>query len=720
MPNRLAASTSPYLLQHKDNPVDWWPWCDEAWEKALEEDRPVFLSVGYSSCHWCHVMAHESFEDEEVAEALNRSFISIKLDREERPDVDEVYMTAVQLANGHGGWPMSVFLTPGRKPVFAGTYFPKAARGQQPGFLNIVNSLARAWKDQRPEVEQAADEFATALAAALEKTLPSTTNQLDVSLLDHAVELLHQDFDEEHGGFGSRPKFPPHAALRFLLDYAQIRDALVDDGSDLSERAGHMALYTLEQIVLGGIHDHVGGGFHRYSTDESWLLPHFEKMLYDNAQLLSALRAALEASEDDRLRSLFGRAADQTAEWIARELTAADGLFMSALDADSDGREGAYYTWTMEELSNTLGHASEPFATAFRCRPEGNFNEESSGKATGENILHLSNDIGGEFGPQLRQLLEARSARARPLTDHKCVASWNGLTIGALAKMGRLDMAISCAEQWRRHIESPAGLPHMVTDGVPSGAPFLDDYAFMADGLLDLAEASRDESWAELAQRLVVSMADDLADPEGGFYFSSPLHDTPIGRSKPFMGTATPSPNGVAARVLRRTGDPDGTAVVLRAGLGWMQRVPRAAETLLHETLLFLWESDNQAYLFHLGAGARLDGVSVYLEPDDPSADPDGWYHTDLVIQIPSGHHINADEPIADWLVPTSLHIEGSFGEAAFPGAKDGVYQGVVRIPLRLRRRGPSGAFQVTVRYQVCTESECHLPSEVTLTGSLA
>lgn len=427
MPNRLAQSPSNYLLQHKDNPVDWYPWCDEAWEKARAEQKPVFLSIGYSSCHWCHVMAHESFEDEQIAKQLNENFVSIKLDREERPDIDEIYMTAVQLANGHGGWPMSIFLTPDKKPFFAGTYFPKQARGEFPGFLTLVGSLAKAWSESHKEILQAAEEFSDAIRGALERTLPSETKVIGVEILDKAVEELHLAFDFDNGGFGHSPKFPPHSAIRFLLDYASIRSDFDNLAEDLVSRAGHMALFTLEKIALGGICDHVGGGFHRYSTDEKWLLPHFEKMLSDNAQLLASFIHASHVSTDDRLTRLFTRTASSIVTWISECLTLESGTFMSSMNADSCGVEGAYYVWTLEDINQLVN--DEGFAKDFRIEAPGNFYEEFSGQRTGENVLHLGRDVEGKWDAKLQTLKMKRLARVPPTIDDKSIAAWSGLVI---------------------------------------------------------------------------------------------------------------------------------------------------------------------------------------------------------------------------------------------------------------------------------------------------
>src|SRR5688572_22591909 len=376
MPNRLAEETSPYLLQHKENPVEWLPWGDEAFAKAQAEDKPVFLSVGYSSCHWCHVMAHESFEDEEVASILNRNFVSVKVDREERPDVDEAYMTAVQLQSGRGGWPMSVFLTPGRAPFFAGTYFPKQDRAGHPGFLTILRQLDRMWRAEKEEVLQAAESFAESLTQAMETPAPTSFRALDRAFVQDAFDRAVASFDAKHGGFGGAPKFPPHSAIELCLVLSRVSS--YPEG--LRARARQMADLTLEKMVLGGIHDHVGGGFHRYSTDEVWLLPHFEKMLYDNALMLGNLARASESEP------LFERASGSLMRWIQEDMRTPEGLYCSALDADSEGEEGKYYVWTEEEVQSALGDRADAFLKAHGFDKQGNFLDEATHQKTGANI----------------------------------------------------------------------------------------------------------------------------------------------------------------------------------------------------------------------------------------------------------------------------------------------------------------------------------------------
>ncbi|MBL8066426.1 MAG: thioredoxin domain-containing protein, partial [Chthonomonadaceae bacterium] len=461
MPNRLASEKSLYLRQHQDNPIDWWPWGDEAWDTANRLGRPVFLSVGYSSCHWCHVMAHESFEDPETAAALNESFISIKLDREERPDIDEIYMTAVQLANGHGGWPMTLFLTPNKKPFFAGTYFPKDARAGHPGFLTVINSLASAWENEKDSVLKAADDFAVALAAALERSMPGS-NDLSLELILAAIAEFHTSFDHENGGFGDQPKFPPFSALEFLDKCSH--SPLLEQELDLRLDCAAMVSRTVKALSQGGITDHVGGGIHRYSTDSHWHLPHFEKMLTDNAQWVSVL------CNTDPDSFALRRAID----WIESKMTGSDGTFFSAMDADSEGQEGAYYLWREQEV---LDLTSPAFAFAFGVKSEGNFHDEATGQLSGLNVLNFQGPSIEQYSSELDALSGGRQKRTSPLTDKKAVAAGNGLMISALSRV-RPDLALRAAETWLHHLR----LPRFLYEGQPYGEAFLDDLAYMARG----------------------------------------------------------------------------------------------------------------------------------------------------------------------------------------------------------------------------------------------
>jgi hypothetical protein len=719
MPNRLAQSSSPYLRQHAENPVDWYEWNEETWALAKAQDKPVFLSVGYSSCHWCHVMAHESFQDEEVARVLNAGFINIKLDREERPDVDEVYMTAVQMATGQGGWPMSIWLTPDKKPFFVGTYFPRQGRGEFPGFLSLAANLASAWRDQRDEVTKAAEDFAENLQAVLQRGNAATDQPFGVDIVDRAVEALHHAFDDENGGFSVRPKFPPHADLGFLREYHSRRGGFGGDANlarALTDQSVEMRQLTLVNMALGGLRDHVGGGFHRYATDGIWLLPHFEKMLYDNAQLLREYAwAASDPVFSDAERALFAEARDGIVGWLKREMTLENGMFASAQDADSldahgHMEEGAFYVWSQSEAESMVGDAVE----MYQFRPEGNFRDESTQRLMGTNIPHLVEIQLRD--PRLDALLQARASRPRPLRDDKALASWNAMMISGLVAAGALEVAIPCAQAWLAVI-SPAGhLPHQVMEGRASGIGFLDDYAHVADAFLDLAEATDNPEWREKASSLAHQMVEYFALPEGGFAFTGSAHETLFGRTRNCLDNATPAGPAVALRVLRRLDRTTELRHHLGALYGWADRIPTASGTLLTECLAFL-----QAHGSDLQAPqAPAEAVQVHLAPAILVPDEEGWAHTTVEIMVAEGYHINSHAPSTSWLIPTVVRVEGAFAEAGLPDDAENEWTGTVEIPLRLRPKGTGPAeFTVSVTYQACQESACLAPNTVTLTGQI-
>jgi len=536
--NRLALERSPYLLQHAHNPVSWYPWGDEAFEVARRTGRPVFLSVGYSTCHWCHVMEHESFEDLEIARVLNSRFVPVKVDREERPDVDGVYMTAVQLLTGAGGWPMSVWLTADREPFYCGTYFPPraGARGARAGFLEVLEELAEVWEKERPKVAAATGPLTEAVRTALSAGEPADAPPGPEPIL-RAVEAVAQGFDDRHGGLRRAPKFPSHVPVRLLLrHHRRTGDA----------RSLHMATFTLERMAAGGIHDQLGGGFHRYSTDAEWLVPHFEKMLYDNALLAIAYAEAFQATG----RRDLGRVARQTLDYLVRELQSPEGGLWSATDADSEGEEGRYFTWEARELEALLGKDAAPFLEFHGVRPEGNFE--------GRSILWVpepDEDRWEALAPQRALLLEARARREPPLRDEKVLAGWNGLAISALALGGRIlaePRLVAAAERAAEFV-----LGRMVKEGRlfrsfragQLGVPaFLEDHAFLAQGLLDLFEATFEPRWLSAAADLCDRTEALFADHQSGGWFSTAEdHERVLVREKPSHDGALPSGASVAA-----------------------------------------------------------------------------------------------------------------------------------------------------------------------------
>src|SRR4051794_16691542 len=507
MSNRLAWSRSPYLLQHAENPVDWFEWGQEAFDRAERLDRPILLSVGYAACHWCHVMAHESFEDADTAALINRDFVPVKVDREERPDVDAVYMHATQAMTGQGGWPMTVFLTPDRRPFYAGTYFPPAPRHGIPGFGQVLEAIADAWRDRRDEVVTSAGEITRQLAA--EAKPESLAGEVSDSNLDAAVAILRREYDAELGGFGRAPKFPPSMVLEALLRID------TDDATAMAEA-------TLDAMARGGIYDQLGGGFARYSVDAGWVVPHFEKMLYDNALLLGVYTHWWRRSGS----TLAGSVVEATVDWLLREMRTEQGGFAASLDADSlddDGhsREGAYYVWTPDQLVAELGESDGLFAAeAFGVTPTGTF---EGGSSTLRLVTTREPD---RLADVRRRLLAARERRTRPGRDDKVVAAWNGWLIDALAvagmvfeRPGWVAAATAAADLvWRLHWDG-ARLRRTSREGVVGGAPgILEDYAALAQACVRLAAVHGDPIWSDRARALVGGIEEQFDDGEGGYF----------------------------------------------------------------------------------------------------------------------------------------------------------------------------------------------------------
>ena len=547
MPNRLRDSTSPYLLQHADNPVDWWEWGDEAFAEARRRDVPVLLSVGYAACHWCHVMAHESFEDEATAAALNGRFVAVKVDREERPDVDAVYMEAVQAMTGRGGWPMTAFLTPDGRPFYAGTYFPPRSAHGMPSFRQVLDAVSQAWLDRRGEVDDAAAGIAGRLggARALLGAEPPSPEHLDA-----AARRLAADFDTEHGGFGGAPKFPPSMVLEFLLRH----HARTGDPRSLA-----MVEATCDRMARGGMYDQLGGGFARYSVDRAWVVPHFEKMLYDNALLLRVYAHWWRASGS----SLAERVVRETAEFVLRDLRTADGGFASALDADTafDGRsaEGATYVWTPAQLREIVGDDDGAWVAALLGVSEAGTFED------GASTLQLRRDPDGpqRWAGLRRRLLSARAARPQPSRDDKVVTAWNGLAIAALADGGALleepswiEAAVTCADLLVRvHLDDHGRLVRTSRDGRPGRHPgVLEDHADAAEGFLALVSATGDPVWLSLAEQVLDVVLVRFAAPDGGFYDTADDQTDErlagIRRPQDPTDNATPSGRSAAAGAL--------------------------------------------------------------------------------------------------------------------------------------------------------------------------
>ncbi|MDX2064798.1 MAG: thioredoxin domain-containing protein [Fimbriimonadaceae bacterium] len=659
--NRLGESRNPYLRQHADQLIHWQPWDDAALRSAREQNRPIFLSIGYATCHWCHVMAHESFDDSEIAEWLNAHFVSIKVDREERPDLDDAFMLAVQLASGRGGWPMTLFLTPEGEPFFAGTYFPREDRGKAPGFRRMVQSIARAWRDQEDDLRARAAEFAevwrdaSALGPVSGEDLPIRTRAARL------VDELRAAYDPEFGGFGPAPKFPPHTALSFL-------QGLDQPASDAPEMVGG----TLAGMLAGGIHDRVGGGFHRYSTDREWRLPHFEKMLVDNALLVDGL-----------IRAGFVEPAERTLEWLDRELRAPDGTYMSGLDADGVHEEGDTYTWTVAEIEAALVGTPDAivaeFLRAYDVRPEGNFRDEATQSWTGRNVL-----VGGDdrrFAAQLDHLREVRQSRPLPFRDDKRILHGNGLMLGALVTAGRLEDARRLAARWIAvtqevsaqdvGAEQPRSWPHQLIGDRAEGQAFADDLAAFGWGLTRLAAATG-ETYRSVTQSLADQLLRDHFDYESGRFFRT-RRDAAV-PVQPITMTDQPGPSVQALCIafLTEFGEREAVERALAASAPWMTLHPLATEAL-HEAAIraaargWTMQPDLHARLTEFGLEVRArPGYMFFAEGGLAPA-------LELAYRSP--------EPIA----PPDAEWRGDH----------------LFIP-----RGPSGT-RVSLRYRVCDDSGC-------------
>jgi uncharacterized protein len=557
------------LLQHAHNPVDWYPCGPEALERAKAENRPIFLSIGYSACHWCHVMERESFENPDIARIMNAHFVNVKVDREERPDLDQIYMNAVQAMTGRGGWPMSVFLTPELEPFFGGTYFPPSDSRGMPGFPRVLLSVNRAWEERRDEIKQSAAEMTDRLRAMTAVERGDASGTLIFEHLDRAAKALSDQFDSLNGGFGHAPKFPHPMDLRVLLRQA----ARTGD-----TRARHIVVHTLEKMARGGIYDHLGGGFARYSTDDRWLVPHFEKMLYDNALLASTYLEALQFTGEP----FFGQVARETLDYVLGRMTSPEGGFYSTEDADSEGEEGKFYVWSLREILSLLGdERGKTFAYVYDVSPSGNWE--------GRNILNLprtiaqaakllgrdEDELTAELAASRAVLLAAREKRIPPGKDAKVLVSWNGLMIAALAPAGRLlqeprylDAARSAAAFILGRMRGADGrLLHTYKDGRATLNAYLDDYACLIDGLTRLYEATGEPRWLDAALDLARVLIDEFRDPEhGGFFFTGKSHEVLIARQKDLFDNATPSGNGMAATALVRLAAITGRDDLDRAG----------------------------------------------------------------------------------------------------------------------------------------------------------
>lgn len=637
--NKLAGELSPYLLQHQFNPVDWYPWSEEAFDKAKTENKPIFLSIGYSTCHWCHVMERESFEDFEVAKLMNETFINIKVDREERPDVDHIYMTVCQMMTGAGGWPLTILMTPDRKPFYAGTYFPKYARGDRPGIIDLINRTKEVWQSHSEELTDTAED----ITEQISKMLPLTDETYPTeSIFKKAFHELAGSYDELNGGFGNRPKFPvPHNLLFLLRFYKRFKN----------DEALQMVTNTLTKMRLGGIYDHVGFGFHRYSTDAKWFLPHFEKMLYDQAMLLRAYSEAYMLTEDD----FFRQTAYEIIEYINRDLLSEEGAYFSAEDADSEGEEGKFYIWNIDEIRQNLIGNVELACDLFGIEESGNFFDESTREKNGSNILFLKETLEkyssaryideNELRARLEKirvtLLSERSKRIRPHLDDKILTDWNGMMTSSLAIAGKAFSdreLIGFAERTYDFVKNnmyrpDGGLYHRYRMGSAGIDGMIDDYAYVISGLLELFSSTSISKYLVESLELMDYAIEHFLDEQGGFFFTSNLAEKLIVRKKEIYDGAIPSGNSVMlsnliimSKITGNTRYTDIAEQLTKAFGSHISAVPSAYTSFLQGLDLLILGSGEiviagadpkSDFVDALLSGYRSDYVTIIKTPDN-------------------------------------------------------------------------------------------------------
>ncbi|MDA8020651.1 MAG: thioredoxin domain-containing protein [Thermoanaerobaculia bacterium] len=731
--NRLAGEISPYLLLHDENPVDWYPWGEEALQKARDEDRPIFLSVGYSTCYWCHVMERESFSDAGVAALMNESFVNVKVDREERPDIDEIYMAATQIFTQQGGWPNSVFLTPSLEPFFAGTYFPPRDLHGRPSFKTVLLSMQNAWQTRRDDVEQQATEMAGAMQRFLEERGEPADHVASVDSVERSKRALIARFDAEWGGFGDAPKFPSPSNLYFMQELAE-HDA----------RSAEMLTATLDAMAHGGIYDQLAGGFHRYATDREWKIPHFEKMLYDNGHLLELYaRDYARTGDEERARTVR-----ETVTFLERELRDPDGGFWSAIDAEVDGREGGHHVWTLEELTEVLGEEDAGWLAPILGFADEPFFEND------HYVLHLPvsyeeqatrrqlsrDELLDQARPLLEQLLEARRQRKMPLVDDKVLTDWNGMVISGLAVAGDLlgdahmvDLASSAADFVLGTLRSEDGtLLHSWRRDAETGAAearyeaFLSDYVFLIRGLLALHDATGDQRWLREARRLLDEQSSRLEDPKGGFFTAGERPDV-LFRSKEIFDGALPAANAVAALnylEMARIEGPDPwlplTERTLKAFTHFAERQPEGARMMALAVGRYHRltdgpigpEAEVEATVMNLAEKAARKLVSAQVTVGEPGEG--GWRGFGLTLRIQHGWHVYADVRSNPGHLET-LHVEGvetELAELSWPepaawsagGQTLAVYEGEISLEGKLKSRGIPG---LRIRFQPCDDSRC-------------
>jgi uncharacterized protein YyaL (SSP411 family) len=742
--NRLADETSPYLLQHAHNPVDWYPWGPEAFERARAEDKPIFLSVGYSTCYWCHVMERQSFENEAVAAEMNARFVNIKVDREERPDVDQLYMTAVQLLTRHGGWPMSVWLTPDLRPFYGGTYYPPTDQNGRPGFVTLLAALEDAYRNRRAEVDRTANQIVNVLRRYAEPAAPEQPIGVDDAFVDGLVDRAASDYDATFGGFGGAPKFPRETLIELLLVHQRHRP---------DERRLRMIRHTLDALAAGGIRDQLGGGFHRYSTDAKWLVPHFEIMLYDNAMLAWCYVEAFRQTGEER----YARVARGVLDFVLREMTSPEGAFYTAFDAEVDHQEGLNYLWTAAEIEAVLGpEDAKLFNRVYGVDRGPNFADPHHGNGIPDkNILYLPrplDEVAGSMGmtvgelegrlePMRQKLKAVRDRRKQPLLDTKILTSWAALMIRAFAYGGRVLGEPRYLAAGRRaaefllahHRTGDGGLYRTSRDGRAKYAGFLDDYAALAQATLALHEAGAGDPWRPRTAELVRTMTDRFGDPEvGGFYFTDRNATDLLVRQKTATDSPLPSGNAIAAMTLLALGDAEQARAVLAAFAQQMAQNGEGMPAMVEAALLYLRQGGEPFVVSAAGdEGRDADRPAAPLRAaEDVVQVTATWVSpTDLDVRLAvrPGFHINASPPdiagSADMpLIPTRLTAEGLAAndvtieyppaeaqQFAFADAPLPVYAGEVTVTVRFRSP-PSAPPRLTLSYQACNDTACLPP----------
>lgn len=753
-PNRLASERSAYLRQHAYNPVDWFPWGPEAIDRARAEDKPIFLSVGYSTCYWCHVMERQCFENEQIAGLMNEKFVCVKVDREERADLDQLYMTAVQLLSGHGGWPMSVWLTPTLKPFYAGTYFPPTDMHGRAGFPTVLRALADAWENRREEVERAADTVHANLGRLASPAGPTETMKLDEAFFDELVSRSVGDHDDEHGGFGSAPKFPRQTLLELLLRFSGGETTADPQREARRAEVARRLRRALDAMSLGGIHDHLGGGVHRYSTDARWLIPHFEIMLYDQGMLSWVYAEACRLFDEPR----YGRIARGICDFVLREMTDASGAFHAAIDAEVEAREGANYLWTREQVVATLTgeqhHRGDPadlvranvdavsrFCARYGLDAGPNFADPHHGDGKPHaNVLFLEHPLSdeeeAEFAPLRARLLEARQRRVQPLKDTKVIVSWNALMIRGLAHVSAvlgepryLDAATRAANVLlTTHRRDDERLWRISVNGVGQHPAVLEDYAALAQACLDLHEISGLDVWREHAAGLALTMIRDFgADDHAGFFTACISAEDVIVRQRVAVDSPLPSGNAQAADVLLRLGHPQWTAGVLATFAPQLEQFGESMSALVQVGA----EYARQFGAIVVPAGTGAPSVAPAIEPIEAVRIETIWLdpqRLQLTLRVRPGFHLGghlARPP----MLPTRVVVLPPDGalveETRYPEATPRQFElseetvevlaGTVPIVLRLRA-APHRPMRLRVSYQPCDERRCLAATTRTIT----